>query len=82
MSRLAIATVLMASFAWADIPPMNSSGCHGAKAGSKCKTDASEPGTCVKSTCSRNDYSDGPPPKLVPYECLVCTATPDAGSKK
>jgi hypothetical protein len=83
MRALAAATALFACLAWADIPPKDSQSCRDAKAGAKCKTDEHKAGTCVKSTCSRNDYSEGPPPKLVAVECLVCvTSTPDAGVKK
>jgi hypothetical protein len=32
-------------------------------------------GTCAKATCTRNDYSEGPPPKTVAYECLRCEAS-------
>jgi len=81
--RAAAAAGLLASLAWADIPPSDSEGCRGAKAGAKCKTDRQQPGTCVKSTCTQNDYSDGPPPKQVTVECLVCAGSPtDAGAKK
>lgn len=77
--------ILLAALALllADIPPPDSQGCRDAKVGAKCKTDGKKTGTCVKSTCTRNDYSEGPPPKLVAVECLVCaTAAPDAGTKK
>jgi hypothetical protein len=82
VKRLLLAAALLASAAWADIPPIDSQGCRDAKAGAKCQTDAKKAGTCVKSTCSRNDYSEGPPPKSVAYECLVCAASPDAGTRK
>lgn len=82
MKRLTAAAGLLATLAWADIPPRDSSGCRDAKVGSKCKTDDAKAGTCVKSTCSRNDYSEGPPPKTVTVECLVCASAADAGAKK
>ena len=78
--HLAAALSLLACLAWADIPPKDSQGCRTAKVGAKCKTDDQKPGSCVKSTCSRNDYSEGPPPKIVTVECLVCAAPADAGA--
>ena len=72
MKRLAAAASLLACLAWADIPPRNTETCRSAKAGDNCKTDGQKAGTCVKQMCSRNDYSDGPPPKQVVYGCLVC----------
>ncbi|MEW5742287.1 MAG: hypothetical protein AB1938_25445 [Myxococcota bacterium] len=78
--------VLSASTAWADIPPPDVSGCNGKEVGAACRRDDGSPGACAKSTCTRNDYSEGPPPKTVNYECLRCTAgaapapVPDAGT--
>ena len=82
MRTAAAALTLIACAAWADIPPPNSSSCRDAKPGAKCKSDEGKAGTCAKSTCSRNDYSEGPPPKSVSYECLVCATAADGGVKK
>lgn len=47
--------------------------CGSNKVGEAC-TVAGEAGTCQKSTCSRNDYSEGVPPKTKQVECMVCKA--------
>lgn len=74
MTRLVGLLALFAGAAWADIPPADTSGCGGKTAGESCKKDDGSEGSCVKSTCSRNDYSNGPPPTSVQYECLKCGA--------
>lgn len=68
--------------AWADIPPSDSIGCNGKKAGDACERDDKSAGTCVTATCSRNDYSNGPPPTQVDYECLRCDPAPPTETKK
>lgn len=65
----------LAPLAWADIPPPDIGGCQGKEVGASCQRDDGSPGTCAKSTCTRNDYSEGPPPKRVAYECLRCEAS-------
>ncbi|GMU62252.1 MAG: hypothetical protein AMXMBFR34_40150 [Myxococcaceae bacterium] len=65
--------LLSASFAWADLPPPDVSGCGSLPLGASCKRDDGSPGTCAKATCTRNDYSEGPPPKTVSYDCVRCT---------
>ena len=57
----------------ADVAPPNLGGCQDKKAGDACKTDDGKDGYCKTSTCSRNDYSQGTPPRSVDYECLLCT---------
>lgn len=80
MTRALSAAVCLASaLALADVAPPDLSGCQGKEAGASCQRDDGSAGTCTKETCSRNDYSNGPPPTLVEYECLRCTAT--AGAK-
>lgn len=66
--------LLSAALAWADVPPPDVAGCQGKQAGDACERDDRSAGTCAKATCSRNDYSEGPPPKTVDYECLKCAA--------
>ena len=63
--------------AQADIISDEESRCRSAEAGAACEIDG-KPGVCAKSTCSRNDYSDGPPPKTKSVECMVCTPASDA----
>lgn len=58
----------------ADVAPPNLSGCAGKAAGDACTDDEGATGTCAVGTCTRNDYSNGPPPKRVSYECLLCDA--------
>lgn len=82
MRALVVGVVLLASAAWADIPPRDTSGCRDKKNGAACKRDDGKPGVCATSTCSRNDYSNGPPPKSVQYECLVCAPAVPSGKKK
>lgn len=63
-----------ASLAWADVPPPDLAGCQGKAPGAACQRDDGSAGTCAKATCTRNDYSEGPPPKSVEYECVRCEA--------
>lgn len=75
MTRTPLLVVLFAFTALADIPPQDSSGCRDKNAGASCKRDDGSDGTCATSTCSKNDYSGGVPPKQVTYECLKCGAS-------
>lgn len=68
--------MLVAGVVLADIPPSDTSGCRDKTEGAACKRDDGSDGACAKATCSRNDYSEGPPPKSVEYECLKCAAAP------
>jgi hypothetical protein len=78
MNRLVVGCALvLASAAWADIPPSDTSGCRDKTQGATCKRDDGAEGSCAKSTCSRNDYSNGPPPTSVAYECLKCAPAPE-----
>ena len=67
--------VLLAGSAWADVAPADSSGCRDKTQGVSCTRDDGTTGTCAKATCSKNDYSNGVPPKSVTYECLKCGST-------
>ncbi len=78
MNRFAVVVVMLAGVAWADIPSPDSSGCRDKAVGASCKRDDGSEGGCVKATCSRNDYSNGPPPTQVSYECLKCDAVAPA----
>lgn len=75
---LVVGLSLTAALAQADVPPRNSIGCRDKIAGATCSTDDGASGACAKDTCTRNDYSQGPPPKQVPYECLTCVASAPA----
>jgi hypothetical protein len=72
---LLVAVLAVASSTWADVLPPNLLGCQSRQAGASCKMESGEAGTCQPSTCSRNDYSNGIPPSVVDYECLLCTAS-------
>jgi hypothetical protein len=73
MTRLATALAFaLAGTALADIPPPDISGCASKAAGDACQRDDGSAGVCTKDTCSRNDYSQGPPPQQVDFECLRC----------
>jgi hypothetical protein len=69
------------SIARADVIDEAESVCRSAKEGDACDA-AGEKGTCKASSCSRRDYSDGPPGKMVSSACLRCApgapATPEA----
>ena len=56
----------------ADIISDEEASCRDKKEGDPCEAD-SKSGTCAKSKCGKNDYSDGPPPKRTMADCLVCT---------
>lgn len=75
---LVVLAVLVAGPVFADIPPSDTAGCASAEEGTACKTDQGVPGSCVTSTCSRNDYSEGPPPKVKTYECKKCVSSAPA----
>ena len=55
-----------------DIAPPNQISCRGRKAGAECRADGKE-GTCQPAKCTKSDYSNGPPPKRIQIDCLVCT---------
>jgi MYXO-CTERM domain-containing protein len=59
------------SLAHADIISDEEGACRGKDAGAACQVDG-KAGSCVASTCYRNDYSNGPPPKSKQVECLEC----------
>ncbi|HYH99585.1 hypothetical protein [Hyalangium sp.] len=76
MKRLLLpAALLLSSAAWADLPPPDASGCSGKQANASCETDDQKAGACQQSKCWRNDYSKGPPPTAVEYDCLTCVAS-------
>jgi len=63
----------------ADVIDEEESVCRSAKEGDACDANG-EKGTCKASSCSRRDYSDGPPGKMVSSPCLRCApgAPPEA----
>lgn len=77
---LLAALLLLADPARADVPPPNTEDCSDKAAGDACETDDGAKGGCVKSTCSRLDYSQGTPPGSVEYECLICDPAAGSGS--
>ncbi len=62
---------LTPSLAFADVISMEQAVCRNAKENDACDL-GEQKGICVKSTCSKNDYSEGAPPKVVSVDCLVC----------
>ncbi len=66
-----LAVLLPAGPAAADLISDDEAECQGKAAGDACSLQG-EAGSCAKATCSRNDYSDGPPPKQMQVECLRC----------
>ena len=80
LTLLALASLLLAAPALADVPPPNTQSCQQAQEGAACKTDDGVAGACQKQTCSRLDYSNGTPPTSKSYDCLVCVAgSPSSG---
>ncbi len=65
-------SMMLAHDALADMISDNQAECLSKAEGDACQLD-DKAGKCVKSTCSRNDYSGGTPPKRVDTECLLCT---------
>lgn len=63
---------LAPNVAMADLISDEEGECRAKKEGDACEAGG-EAGTCQKSTCSRNDYSEGVPPKTKQVECLICT---------
>ena len=69
-----IALGLVASFptvALADIISDEEAQCRSKKEGDACEIGSAK-GTCAKSTCARNDYSEGVPPKTKQVDCMIC----------
>lgn len=84
MRRLVLlAALLVSPVVVADLVISEEDVCRGLKPGAACRASLSE-GVCTQSTCTRNDYSEGVPPKQKVVECLKCvprSATPDAGAR-
>jgi hypothetical protein len=80
MNRLLLSlAVAFAPVALADLIASSEAECRQKKAGDACRADLGE-GVCTPAKCSRNDYSDGPPPKQKLVDCLKCLApAADAG---
>lgn len=83
MKRLLfVALFLLSSVAFADLVSSTEAECRDKKAGEACRAKLST-GVCTPSKCSRNDYSEGVPPKQKVVDCLKCLeATTDAGVMK
>jgi hypothetical protein len=81
LALLSVLTSLaLAAPAFADLPPPNSEGCDGKKAGDACKNDAAKDATCADKKCTVLDYSDGSPPGTKEVDCLLCEGPAAAGS--
>jgi uncharacterized protein (TIGR03382 family) len=79
MRRLVIAALMsIATIARADLVPPNVVGCRDKAPGAACQLPEGGDGTCQTSTCTRHDYSQGIPPRSVPYDCLLCKPAPAA----
>lgn len=69
--------LLVASVAFADI--VIDDPCFSMKVGDPCAASRGR-GVCTPAKCSRNDYSEGIPPKQKVVDCLKCLpAKPGAG---
>ncbi len=69
-----VALGLVASFpsvALADVISDEEGQCRSKNEGDACEIGGAE-GACAKSTCARNDYSEGVPPKVKQVECMIC----------
>jgi hypothetical protein len=67
---LAIVMALAGARAGADIINPMEDQCRGQAPGAACSA-----GTCVASTCGRNNYSAGSPSRYESWPCLVCAAS-------
>ncbi len=83
MKRLLfLALFALSSVAFADLVSNTEAECRDKKAGEACRASTSA-GVCTPSKCSRNDYSEGVPPKQKVVDCLKCLeASTDAGVSK
>ena len=79
---LALVLATWPTISRADIIPNSVASCRNSDEGDKCRLDGGGRGTCQKATCSRLDYSDGPPPKSVAYDCLKCMRVRPKSSDK
>jgi hypothetical protein len=82
MRRLLPLWLLLASPALADIISPIEAECRNKKAGDACRAELGQ-GVCAPAKCTRNDYSEGPPPKQEVVDCLKCAdpaPAPDAGA--
>jgi MYXO-CTERM domain-containing protein len=71
-----VAVALAGTPALADVISNEEGACQQKAAGDACDLDG-KAGKCTKSTCGRNDYSDGVPPKSIQVECLLCEPAKD-----
>lgn len=80
MKRLLfVAALALSSAALADLVSDREADCRDKKAGDACRASLSA-GVCKASKCSRNDYSEGIPPKQKVIDCLKCVdVASDAG---
>jgi hypothetical protein len=70
------ALLLISTAARADLVPPNLVDCRDKAPGAACRQPDGGDGTCQPSTCTRHDYSQGIPPRSVPYDCLLCRPAP------
>lgn len=72
MKRLLfVAALAVSSAALADLVTSTEAECREKKAQDPCRASLGA-GVCTPSKCSRNDYSDGVPPKQKLVDCLKC----------
>jgi hypothetical protein len=78
---LLLALTLAAPVSFADVIAPAEAECRSKKANDPCRAEFGA-GVCTPSKCSRNDYSEGPPPKQKQVDCLRCAApaAADAGT--
>lgn len=76
-----VVVVAISSPAFADVISPDQSACGSKVKGDACTLD-DKPGACQESSCSRRDYTDGPPGKMVNVPCTVCVpgAKPSKGT--
>lgn len=68
---LGIAIAAWPAIANADVISDEEAQCRGKGKGDACEVGG-KPGACVDSTCTFNDYSNGPPPKAGQRACFMC----------
>lgn len=88
LAALAVAALVSAPAARADVPPPDTEACNGRTLGDTCTVPGGPSGTCQNSTCQRLDYANwnrdaSSMPPTMNYACVRCLpagASGDAGT--
>jgi hypothetical protein len=69
-----VTLLVVGGTARADVITPDVSSCRGKAAGASCESGDITTGVCEASSCSRRDYTNGPPGETVTEPCLRCVA--------